>query len=298
MEFHISYDCQNSCVFCSEREQLNKYGSSFVSYEAIAKYLLAKKKAGLAHLTLTGGEPTRHPKFLAILKKAKQLDFKTYVSTNGGRFFDNEFCRIALPFLDEICFSLHGHVQKLHNFHTKNPRSFGVLMKSLENVKKFGKNNFIFFNIVATKYNFGSLEKIFSLAASLGAKQILLSNLAPEGNALKNFKGLAVSLDKLSKKIPALISLAESNKVAIRFFGLPLCILGKHSFASNDLWWSPRLTLEREGRGIKETISLSPTRKRIKTKKCRSCVEKDRCGGVFEKYFREFGDKHLSPFLK
>jgi hypothetical protein len=142
------------------------------------------------------------------------------------------------------------------------------------------------------------LEKILFLAASLGAKQILLSNLAPEGNALKNFKSLAVSLDNFSKKIPALISLAKSKKVTIRFFGLPLCILGEYVFASNDLWWSPRLTLEREGQGAKETISLSPTRKRIKTKKCRLCIEKDRCGGIFEKYFREFGDKHLRPFLK
>jgi len=227
MEFHISYDCQNNCIFCSEREQLNKYGSSFVDLKVISKHLLAKKKVGLAHLTLTGGEPTLHPSFLAILKKAKQLGFKTYTSTNGGRLFEDEFCRAALPFLDEICFSLHGHTQELHNFHTKNPLSFGILMKALENVKRLGKNNFIFFNIVVTRHNFESLKEIISLAASLGAKQILVSNLAPEGNALKNFKDLAVSLDKFSKKIPSLISFAKNKKITIRFFGLPLCAEGE-----------------------------------------------------------------------
>lgn len=298
LEFHISYGCQNSCVFCSERDQLDKYGSFFVPLGQITKQISNKKRLGLTHLTLTGGEPTLHPDFFEILKKAKSSGFKTYASSNGGRFFEEKFCRQALPFLDEICFSLHGHTPESHNFHTKNPMSFALLMKALENVGKFGKNNFIFFNIVATRYNFESLEEIMSLAIHLGAKQILISNLAPEGNGLKNFRDLSVPLDKFSKKIPALTALAKNKKIAVRFFGLPLCVLGKDGVSSNDLWWSPRLTIEKKGGGLKETLSLCPTRKRMKPVKCSTCAAKKLCGGVFEKYYREFGDKHLKPFVK
>lgn len=293
LEFHISYTCPNSCLFCSEKKQLAKHKNQFIFFNEIKKILIEKKKIGYTHLTLTGGEPSFHPDFIRIVKTAKKLSYKVYVSSNGGRFSEKKFWREVSSSIDEICFSLHGHNAKLHNFHTRNLASFNNLMMALVNIKKNENNFFIFFNIVATRYNFGALEKIVSLAASLGAKQILISGLAPEGEGLKNFKNLVVPFSDFSKKIATLVVLAKRKKIIIRFFGLPLCVLGEHSDYSNDLWWSPRLTIEKGSRGLKETLSLKPTRKRIKIADCRLCEKKKHCGGIFEKYHQEFGDAEL-----
>ena len=49
---------------------------------------------------------------------------------------------------------------------------------------------------------------------------------------------------------------------------------------------------------LKEERCLLPIRGRIKTAKCRSCLYGKICGGIFEEYFKRFGDEELLPFRR
>ena len=97
LEFHISYKCYNNCCFCSESAQLSKFRDSFVSKEKIIANLEKFAGKGFKHITFTGGEPTYHPYFIEILKFAKGLGYKTYLTTNGGLFSLKKFTQKSLP---------------------------------------------------------------------------------------------------------------------------------------------------------------------------------------------------------
>ena len=302
LEFHISYTCFNNCLFCSERGQLEKFKGQFVKKEEIEKKLKQFSKKGFNHVTFTGGEPTLHPNFVEILESTKKLGYKTYVSSNGGLFSSKIFCRKTLPYLNEICFSLHGHNHKLHNFHTRNKTSFSRLSRALRNIEEMPGDIYGFINIVVTKYNFNSLEKIIDFVSRYKKiRQVLISNLAPEGNGLHNFEELVVPLSQMKERIGKIIHLAQSMSLVVRFFGLPLCLLDGCQDFSNDVHWSPRATIEKWQENskifLKTTLSYKPIRKRIKTNKCKNCLGREGCGGIFKRYYQKFGDNELKPIL-
>jgi len=303
LELHISYKCLNKCIFCSEFNQINKFKNQFVEKEKIIFQLRKLFKRGFGHVTFTGGEPTYHPDFSEIVELAKKIGYKIYISTNGGLFSSVRFCQKTLPNIDEISFSIHGHNRKLHNFHTRNNQSFNRLSKALYNINKGPGETFCFINIVLTQYNLLFIENIIRFASKYKkVKQVLVSNIAPEGNGLNNFSKLAVPLKIIERKISGIIKLAENKGLNIRFFGVPLCLLKNYINSSNDVHWSPRLTIEKWGKGkgsfLKKTLSYKPIRKRIKTNNCKWCSKKNICGGLFKEYYLKFNDGELEPFIE
>lgn len=302
LEIHISYDCFNSCIFCSEADQIERFNGNFVNKEIIIKKAAFFAKKGFNHITLTGGEPTFHPFFHDILKILKSLNFKIYVTSNGGLFSRESFVRENAPYIDEICFSIHGHNARLHNQQTRQTKSFNFLDKALKNIENLGKDIFVFGNIVLTQHNFNSIIQILDFASSFKKiKQVLVSSVAPEGNGLRYFESLVVPLEKIQEKTSEIVDFSKKKALILRFFGLPLCVLGDYQNHSNDLWWSPRVTVENVLKNnrifLNTTYSYRPFRKRIKSEKCNGCSKKNLCGGLFKKYFEIFGDSELTPFI-
>lgn len=300
LEFHIAYACLNDCIFCSESEQLLKFKDIFLDSEVVEEELQRFSQRGFNHITFTGGEPSLHPELKDILDRAKKLGYTTYLTTNGGLFSSKSFSEKIFPFLDQISFSLHAFSAVEHNRQTKNKESFRRIRLALENFEKTNNKLFGFANIVVTRKNIEFVPEIINfLSRYKKIQQILVSNVAPEGKALKNYGELAVPLGEFKKKIPAIVE-ARRRKIILRFFGLPICILGKYSRFSNDLCWSSRTTLELERVSgkvkIKETKSYKPVRKRKKVSACFSCAGKNVCGGVFQKYLSLYGSKELAPF--
>lgn len=298
LEFHISYDCPNDCIFCSEKDQLDKFRGQFVEKKSILDNLQVFSARGFNHVTFTGGETTLHPDIVDLVRSAKQLGYKTYISSNGGLFASSAFSKKIFPFLDEVCFSVHGHNAKFHNFLTKNKQSFSRLKKALENMEKYGSDIFCFVNIVITKYNFPFIDEIINFISQYKKiKQVLVSYVAPEGSGFKNFINLTVPLKEIKKKVPFLVEFSQKKSLNIRFFGLPLCVLDGYEIYSNDVYWSSRTTLERWAKGgeviLKKTLSHDPSRKKIYTEKCNDCVKRGLCGGIFEKYVDEYGNKEI-----
>lgn len=301
LEFHISYTCANDCIFCSESMNFKKGRLAFTPANLIRQKLVEFSARGFNHVTFTGGEPSQHPQFIPLIYFSKKLGYRTYITTNGGLFESKTFCQCAGQYLDEICFSVHGHTSKLHNFHTRNRDSFKRLKKGMENIENSSNNIFGFVNIVVTRHNFEFLEKIINFIGNYNRiKQVLISNFAPEGQGLYNFKDLAVPLVKFKEAIPRLISVSLKNRITPRFFGLPLCILKGYEDFSNDSYWSPRVTLERNFKNsslsLKKTLSYKPIRGRTKPLECRYCQKRDICGGLFKVYYKEFRAGELKSF--
>lgn len=268
--------------------------------EEISAVLVARRKAGFSHVTFTGGEPTAHSLLPAALAAARKLGFNTYLTTNGGRFAEEAYAAEVLPLVDELCLSVHGPDAASHDAAAGTTGSFDRAMKALANIEKHGSSLYLLTNTVVTRRNWDSLGGILALLTEHPKiRHVLLSNVAPEGRALKDYAALAVPLSQWRARVPALARPFETNGVVLRVFGLPLCVLGGRVELSNDAHYSPRVTVERRGAkagpGLVAIESRDASRRRGKPVVCRSCDDRGDCAGVFDRYLSTHGSTELAP---
>ena len=300
LELHLSYTCGQRCAFCSESVRMDRWRHAPLKGEEISAVLLARRKAGFNHVTFTGGEPTAHPLLPAALGAARKLGFNTYLTTNGGRFAEEAYAAEVLPLVDELCLSVHGPDAETHDAAAGTRGSFDRAMKALAHVEKHGESLYLLTNTVVTRRNWDRLEAILAmLVEHPKIRHVLLSNVAPEGRALKDYAALAVPLSSWRERVPALSRPFETNGVVLRLFGVPLCVLGDRVELSNDAHYSPRVTVERRGTkakpGLTAIASADASRRRRKPVVCRSCDDRGDCAGVFARYLAAHGSSELAP---
>ena len=136
------------------------------------------------------------------------------------------------------------------------------------------------------------------LAADLGAKLIVVSNTTPEGSAFDAYADLAVPLDLLAEWLPQVPPAAPG--AVVRFFGVPMCLLGPYGMMSNDLHWDPRVTVEWQSAPGKVAFagiySWAPDRRRAHAPECAGCARADVCMGVYDSYLERWPTDRLRPF--
>jgi MoaA/NifB/PqqE/SkfB family radical SAM enzyme len=298
LEFHISYDCPNTCLFCSEAHRLERWQDAPVSAREVHRTIVSHARAGGTHINLTGGEPSAHPAFEYALELALAHGMRTFVGTNGARLADRAFAERIMPLLDELSLSIHGSSAAVHDRMTGRRGSFDDLVQTRRNAARCNTSISLFVNCVVTRRNFEDVPGVVDLCARLGVPMLIVSNAAPEGRALNGYARLAVRLGRWREEAPLLARRAAEQGVRVRFFGLPLCALGDARMKSNDLHWDPRVTVERargpRGSARLATIAaLRPRRGRRYSRRCRGCLMHDVCGGVFSEYLETHGDEEI-----
>jgi len=296
IDFHVSYTCLQKCVFCSSADLIKRFHDYPLTIDRILDVLRKKRTRGFRSVHFTGGEATIIPSFETLIEETKKIGYIISVGSNGGKFQDKAFCAQVAPRLDEVSFSIHGHTAELHNSLAKDRESFQRLTRAIDHLSGYALK--VFSNTVITRINFAYLDKTLKFALSKGIKQLLFSNIAPEARGLKNYKKLAVRLTELKKIIPILVKTSQAHQSVIRFFGIPACVLGEFACYSNDFYWDQRLTIELDFNKkayLNEAKCLFPSRKRVKISKCRSCFYRKICGGIFQEYLINYGDKEIEP---
>ena len=268
-----------------------------VSWGRIATVLRTHAARGVTSLHLTGGEPTIHPRLVAVLALARKLRMRTSVGTNGVMLCRERFAAEAAPLLDEVMFSLHGPDEGTHDGLTRRPGSFDEVTRAFDVVRQAHPTIQTYANVVVTRDNVGTLVDTVALARRLGATLIVISNVTPEGRGLDAYEQLAVPLEQLAVVLPQLP--AAAGDAVMRFFGVPMCILGEHETLSNDLHWDPRVTVEwtaAPGKVVLDDIyTWTPGRKRAHPAECAECTKRDLCMGVFDRYAELFPTDALVP---
>ena len=291
LEFHLVTRCSCHCAFCSEAHRMKAFHDEGFGWDEAIAVLEKYAGEGFNHLNVTGGEPTLFPRLPELLAAARSMGYTTYMASNGTRTRKPEyFARIA-PVLNEICFSVHGIDAGTHDGLTGLPSSHAGLMRTLDFAADAGLR--LFFNIVAVRDNADQIPAIVALAADRGVEGILVSNLAPEGMGLESYGDLSIRLGQWSSIAAEAKKAIAGTTSVLRFFGVPMCALGNARTMSNDLYFDPRLTIERiripgKGLGIVAVRSFNPHRERSYTPACASCGYRNMCGGVFAAYLNTF----------
>lgn len=299
LELHLTYTCPERCVFCSEATRMQTFNKLPVTWGRVARTLREHALRGVDHLHITGGEPTIHPRFIEVLQLAKKLGMRTSIGTIGTRLSNRAFAERALPWLDEALFSIHGPDAQTHDALTRRRGSFDKQLRALALAQELKPGFHAAVNTVMTRHNVEKLPETVALLDSLGAKLIVVSNTTPEGDALHAYPDLAVPLETLARVLPTVPERVPN--AVLRFFGVPMCVLGPHRLLSNDLHWDPRVTVEwgwvEEGRtaAFEGIYSWTPMRKRTHVDACTDCGLRDVCMGVYERYAELWPTDALSP---
>jgi len=297
LELHLTYTCPERCAFCSEEHRMQTFRRFPVTWGRVAKVLRTHAERGVKSVHFTGGEPTIFPRFLDVLVLAKKLGMRTSVGTIGTRLADEDFAREALPHLDEALFSLHGPTAAVHDPLTGRDGSFDQVVRAIELARRLAPGLGTYVNTVVTNDNVDVLGDTVALADRLGAELIVVSNTTPEGKGLDAYEKLAVPLERLARVLPGVPARAKYS--IVRFFGVPMCVLGDQAMLSNDLHWDPRVTVEWQsapGKVVYDGLyNWTPDRKRVHTEACRSCERSSLCMGVFDRYAELFSTAALQP---
>jgi MoaA/NifB/PqqE/SkfB family radical SAM enzyme len=297
LELHLTYTCPERCAFCSEEHRMRAYHPYPVTWGRVASVLRTHASRGVRNLHLTGGEPTIHPRFIDTLRLARKLGMRTSVGTIGTMLAREEFAREAIPFLDEALFSLHGPTASVHDDLAGRAGSFEQVTSAIRTVLAIDPGFNAYVNTVVTNRNVDALPDTVALADQLGARLIVISNTTPEGAGLDRYEELAVPLANLAEVLPRVPPRAA--RAVVRFFGIPLCVLGPYPMLSNDLHWDPRVTVEwasAPGKVVfQDMYSWAPDRRRVHVRECEPCAMKDVCMGVFDRYAELWPTAALVP---
>ena len=298
LELHLTYSCPERCVFCSEETRMNKYRKFPVTWGRVAKVLRTHAARGVRNVHFTGGEPTIHPRFIEAIKLAKKLGMRTSIGTIGTMLSRPDFVDKSIDYLDEALFSIHGHSAEIHDALARRKGSFARVTKAMQLVLEKKPNFGTYVNTVVTRHNIAHLPKTVAFLEEMGAKLIVVSNTTPEGGGEKSYLDLAVSIEDLGTYLP--LAARQAKRSILRFFGVPMCLLGGFSSLSNDLHWDPRVTVEWTSLPGKVKFdgiySWRPDRKRVHVDSCGKCKMKGVCMGVFDKYTQLWPTDGLQPF--
>ncbi|MBI5210523.1 MAG: radical SAM protein [Elusimicrobia bacterium] len=304
LELSIFFRCLNRCVFCSNSSRMARFARAPLSRSEIGETLAQKRREGYGVVSFNGGEPTLYPLFWEVLREAKDLGYRTQLVTSGGPFDVEGFARRTLPFLDEVCVSLHGDTAAVHDGLTLNGRSFGRLRAALRAIDRFPRDIAVVVNTVVTSRNVGRVGRIAAWACGRRkVRQFWLSTLIPEGRALENYARLAVPWKEALRQVPAIAKAVDARGAALRLFGFPLCVLGPYRARASELHKEPGMALTRVEDGGKRTSARRRRSRgvgvdgggpvRIKTARCSGCRLDALCAGAWEPYVRLFGDGEL-----
>jgi len=300
LELHITYTCPERCVFCSEEHRMQRYKPYQVTFGRVATVLREQALRGVKNVHFTGGEPTIHADFIRILRLAKKLGLRTSVGTIGTMLCREDFAKEALPFLDEALFSLHGPNAKVHDALAGRDGSFERVTRAISTVLRLKPKFGAYVNSVLTRENAEFLPETAQLAEKLGATLMVVSNLTPEGSGLDEYERLTVTLEQLADVLPR--TAGAVSRLMLRFFGVPMCLLGAHRACSNDLHWDPRVTVEWASAPGKVLLdgfyNWAPDRKRVHVAACDGCSQRGVCMGVFDRYAELFPTSALRPELE
>lgn len=186
--------CNQRCLFC-----LDRYAQTggVVSVASVRRELALGRKRGLRRVVLSGGEPTVHPEFAAIVALARSLGYEhVQTITNGRRFCYGDFFDQAVAAgLDEATFSLHGNTPALHDRLTRVPGSFVQAVTALR--RALATPGFIVsVDVVINRLNLPVLREHLEFCLSLGVREFDLLALVPFGDAWKHRDELSVDFSR------------------------------------------------------------------------------------------------------
>lgn len=181
--YYITYRCNCRCRFCNIHKLKE---SPDAEIKDVVQNLRDAKKLGAKFVDFTGGEPLLHKNLPQLLYAAKELGFKTSVTTNC-LLYPQKAQSIA-GLVDFLHFSLDSLDQKQHDS-IRGQKSFHQVLNSIDIARKLGEKPDLLCTV--DHDNFSQLTPLSLFARNLGLILIInpvfsaFSGFVPQMNTME-----------------------------------------------------------------------------------------------------------------
>lgn len=186
----VTTECNFSCITCirsSWQDQL--IHMDWETFENIIKNL--KELPNLESVHFGGfGEPMTHPRIFDMLKAVKDLGLKVEMITNGSYLKEENIQKLIDLELDLLFTSLDSPDENEYN-EIRQGADFQSVSQNVKNLqlikqKRKTKKPELGIEFVAMKKNYAKLPKLIRMACDLNVSQIIISNLLPYHESMKD----------------------------------------------------------------------------------------------------------------
>jgi organic radical activating enzyme len=222
--FHLTDRCNLNCQHCLRDPGLQPRDLPLALMERVLDE--ARDVYAMKHVALTGGEPTLHPQFLAVVDAISARDMTWHMVTNGSAmpWLAEAFAAVptrrdALTMLD---FSLDGASEGVHD-EIRGAGSYREVMAAITTCEALGIR-FVLQMVVHAK-NQHEIEAFALQAAQLGAARVSFAWLQATGTRLdadlfvpaRAWDGIVDRIQRMSAILSVPLSLPEGFPKAARF---------------------------------------------------------------------------------
>lgn len=301
--------CEYECIFCTRQvdgkpflKLTGKKYRSKIDWAMIARFF--KTSIGISDsLDIWGRERAdRFPQIESILRLAKKSGFR-YITlwSSGLRFLKKEkiskFVKIGVTKFE---IPIYGY-GSIHDEIVVRRGSFGKILKGLKNIASFKKAK-IGIHMVALRQNAASLPDLINLLHAFKKIELVVWSYYPDPrlNWRKEdvYRSCSISYSDLIAFFYAKKNLFAGVNLSLAFW--PLCIfykLKKEFKLFKLIKTGPvRLLVVDNKETSYRFLSGRGEFNSTHANKCRDCVMKKTCTGVFKEYLKIYGDKELEPF--
>jgi MoaA/NifB/PqqE/SkfB family radical SAM enzyme len=221
----LTYACNWRCVFCYNPRHFDRRGLTLEEWLAVIDDL---RGLGTLTVTLTGGEPLRHPRFFEIAAgvRAQALALKVY--TNGALIDAEAAARLAelRPLAVEL--SLHGATAVVHDAATATPGSFDALWRGVDALRAHGAR--LLLKTPLTRLNEHELDALIARVAAEGLPHTIDPTLTPNDDGSRAPLGYTASPAGVARLMTALRAAGRLPQVERQPGGVN-CGLGRLTLA-------------------------------------------------------------------
>lgn len=290
-DLKVGFACNNRCLFCAQGERRDACG--VVPFDALLARLVEVRRTTRS-LVLTGGEPSIHPRILALVEAAHRLGFDPIQLQTNGRMlsYPDVLGRLLRAGLTEVSPSIHGSRPEIHDALTRRPGSWQESRDGIENVARSGIP--LVTNSVITRHNTRDLPDLVALLAALGVRKAQLAFVHPVGTA-------AVEFDSVVPRFGDVVApLAEARRIAMDAGltlvteAIPYCFLhGMEDLAVEGE--IPATTVVEMKGDIYDYSAWRVVEGKAHGPQCDTCSMRPTCEGPWREYPAKFGWDEFVP---
>jgi MoaA/NifB/PqqE/SkfB family radical SAM enzyme len=276
----VNFHCNQACRFCFVSTHLPAAGD-----EAVRRAIRSAAARGVK-ITLSGGEPTLHPRLVEFVRLARELGGRpVQLQTNAVRL-DEPALALALyeAGVGEAFVSLHGSTAEISDAVTSAPGTFARTVVGLDHLHALEGLSLIL-NFVVCETNLGDLPAFVRLVGARWPRAYLnVSFVASSTDVVPRERDL---VPRYSEVLPFLSdALREAERLGLRvggfesMCGIPLCLVPS---GVEGFFRAEALPPGFDGGEF------------VKASACERCALSARCFGVRRGYAELHGTEELRP---
>lgn len=186
----ITTKCNFACITCIRSSWQDKLlHMDWATFEIILENLMELPNLESVHFG-GFGEPMMHPKIFDMLRAVKGLGLRVEMITNGSYLSERNIQELINLKLDTLYTSLDSPDEQEYN-EIRQGADFQSVSKNIAKLQSMKQEQKVRYpelgiEFVAMKKNFKTLPKLIRMARDLKASQIIISNLLPYHETMKD----------------------------------------------------------------------------------------------------------------